>query len=111
MPNIQYFINKAPDGQFYFILFHKGEGILVQSELYPTKQTCLNGVAAVQSNSPYGERIVKKKDRHGKHYFIVRSGNHKEVARSYVYEDYSAMEKDIALVVQHAKRNDIIDKT
>lgn len=45
-----YVVKQAKDGQFYFNLKAGNHEIIASSEMYTTKQACMNGIASVQKN-------------------------------------------------------------
>lgn len=49
-------IKKSKNGEFYFNLRSKGNGeIIATSEMYGSKQSCKNGIAAVKRDAPEAE--------------------------------------------------------
>lgn len=46
-------IKKSKNGDYYFNLRSKGNGeIIATSEMYSSKQNCINGIAAVKRDAP-----------------------------------------------------------
>ncbi|SMC35316.1 YegP family protein [Cellulophaga tyrosinoxydans] len=51
-------IKKSSNGKFYFNLRSKGNGeIIATSEMYNSKQSCKDGIDAVQRDAPNAEVI------------------------------------------------------
>ncbi len=67
--------------EHYFTMLSKSGKVVFRSEGYPTTAARDNGVASVQKNRELRERYsVIEAD--GKHYLILKAGNHQEIARS-----------------------------
>lgn len=49
MSNPKFQVFKGKDGQFYFRLKAANGEVIASSEGYTTKQSCLNGIAAIKS--------------------------------------------------------------
>ena len=45
-------INRSSDDQFYFNLVARNNEIIATSEMYTTKQNCINGINSVKTNAP-----------------------------------------------------------
>ena len=45
-------IKKSADGHFYFTLIAPNNEIIATSEMYTTKQNCINGIESVKQNAP-----------------------------------------------------------
>ena len=45
-------IKKSVDEQFYFVLIAPNNEIIATSEMYTTKQNCINGIESVKENAP-----------------------------------------------------------
>jgi len=45
-------INESSDNQFYFNLVARNNEIIATSEMYTTKQSCINGINSVKTNAP-----------------------------------------------------------
>ena len=45
-------IKRSSDDQFYFNLVARNNEIIATSEMYTTKQNCINGINSVKENAP-----------------------------------------------------------
>ena len=71
----------SESGEHYFTMLSKTGKVVFRSEGYPTTAARDNGLSSVQKNSEIRERYsVVEED--GKHYVILKAGNHQEIARS-----------------------------
>lgn len=69
------------DGQYYFAMLDKDGDVSMRSEGYPTIAGRDNGVASVLKNRDNKDRYAEIEED-GKHYIILKAGNHQEIARS-----------------------------
>ena len=71
----------SDSGEHYFTMLSKTGKVVFRSEGYPTTAARDNGLASVQKNSEIRERYSALEED-GKHYVILKAGNHQEIARS-----------------------------
>jgi uncharacterized protein YegP (UPF0339 family)/outer membrane protein OmpA-like peptidoglycan-associated protein len=76
--------------EHYFSMLSKTGKVVFRSEGYPTTAARDNGMASVQKNCEIRERYSIVEDD-GKHYVILKAGNHQEIARSCPYESADNM--------------------
>lgn len=77
------------DGEFYFVYFENNKLALI-SEGYPTAAIRDVGLESVKKNMKIEKRYVQGTGADGKAGFILRAGNHKEIARSVGYGSAAA---------------------
>jgi uncharacterized protein YegP (UPF0339 family) len=78
------------DGQHYFgVLNAAGDDLRFRSEGYPTTSARDNGIESVQKNID-NEARFSTFERGGKHFVVLKAGNHQEIARSCPYDDAAA---------------------
>ena len=82
--NFKIFQN-SESGEHYFSMLSKTGKVVFRSEGYPTTAARDNGMASVQKNSEIKERYSVVEEE-GKHYVILKAGNHQEIARSCPYD-------------------------
>lgn len=82
--NFRIFQN-AENNEHYFTMLSKTGKVVFRSEGYPTTAARDNGLASVQKNSELRERYSTI-EADGKHYVILKAGNHQEIARSCPYD-------------------------
>jgi uncharacterized protein YegP (UPF0339 family)/outer membrane protein OmpA-like peptidoglycan-associated protein len=75
----------SESGEHYFTMLSKTGKVVFRSEGYPTTAARDNGLASVQKNSEIKERYSVVEEE-GKHYVILKAGNHQEIARSCPYD-------------------------
>ncbi|MDZ7899321.1 MAG: DUF1508 domain-containing protein [Arcicella sp.] len=87
--NFRIFQN-AENNEHYFTMLSKTGKVVFRSEGYPTMAARDNGLASVQKNSEIRERYSTIEED-GKHYVILKAGNHQEIARSCPYDSAEGM--------------------
>ena len=97
---------KGEDGEYYFTYFENGKIALI-SEGYPTTAARDTGLASVQKNMKIAKRYVYGKGADGKDGFILRAGNHKEIARSVGYASAAAASTGAAYLIGTRKRENV----
>lgn len=95
-------IRKAKDGQFYFRLQASNGQVILSSEMYKAKESCLNGIESVKKNAVDPARFEKKVSTSNKPYFVLKAKNHEVVGTSEMYESESARDNGIESVRKHA---------
>ncbi len=78
------------NSEHYFTMLSKTGKVVFRSEGYPTTAARDNGLASVQKNSLLKERYSTIEED-GKHYVILKAGNHQEIARSCPYDSADGM--------------------
>ncbi|HFB99617.1 MAG TPA: DUF1508 domain-containing protein [Phaeodactylibacter sp.] len=70
------------DKKFYFRFKNNKGDIVLTSQGYSTKRTCMNGIESVRKNSQVAERFAPTVARNGKHLFNIVARNGQVVATS-----------------------------
>ncbi len=94
---------RGEDGEHYFTYFENGKIALI-SEGYPTAAVRDKGLASVQKNMKIESRYAYGKGADGKEGFILKAGNHKEIARSVGYASSAAAATGAAYIMGKRKR-------
>ena len=104
-------LKTAKSGQFHFNLLASNGQIILQSEMYETKASALNGISSIQKNAADDtryERLVSKTD---KPYFLLKAGNHQVIGQSQLYESIASRDNGIESVKKNAPEATINDLT
>lgn len=99
------------DGQFHFILKAGNGETILASELYATKSSAQNGIAAVQANAALDERYLKKEAVNGTCYFVLTAANHQVIGVSQMYAEERSRDEGIHSVKQNGSSAEIKDLT
>ncbi|PPC80421.1 MAG: hypothetical protein CTY38_11080 [Methylotenera sp.] len=102
-------LKTAKSGQFHFNLLASNGQIILQSEMYETKASALNGIYSIQKNAADDaryERLVSKTD---KPYFVLKAANHQVIGQSQLYESVASRDNGIESVKKNAPEATIND--
>ena len=102
-------IKTAKNGEFIFNLKAGNGQVILTSEMYKAKASALNGIASVKKNAPDDARYEKKKSTNGKHYFVLKAGNHEIIGTSEMYNDEAGRDNGIASVKTNAPDAEVVD--
>lgn len=106
-----YEISLASDRQYRFILkAGNGEPIL-NSELYKTKASAVNGIESIQKNSGDDARYERLTAKNGKPYFNLKAANHQIIGTSQFYASEASRDKGIESVKTNGSSTTIKDLT
>lgn len=89
-------LKKSSDQQFRFVLKADTGETLLTSELYKTKGSAEQGVAAVQTNCVLGERYELKRASSGQAFFNLKAANHQVIGTSPLHANDAARDADVA---------------
>ena len=97
----KYELYKTDSGKYRFRLkAANGENIL-SSQSYASRSGAVNGVKSVRTNGGNDARFERKEATNGKHYFVLKAGNHQVIAQSQMY----ATQRSCEAGVESIKRN------
>lgn len=98
-------------GEFRFRLKSGNGEVILTGEGYKSRAACENGVASVQKNANDAGRYERKQANSGKHYFVLKAGNHQVIGQSQMYADTKGMEAGIKSVMSNCPSAQIVDQT
>lgn len=104
-------ITTRSNGEFQFNLRAGNGQVILTSEGYQTKASCLNGVESVRKHSEqeaFFDRLVAKD---GRPYFTLTAGNGQVIGHSQMYSSRTARDNGIDSVMLNAPSALVIDKT
>lgn len=107
----KFVITKRKNGEFQFNLLAGNGEVILASEGYASKPSCLNGVKSVMKNAADVKRFEAKIAKNGKHHFNLKATNGQVIGISEMYESQSGCESGIASVRKNAPGATIEDKT
>ncbi|MDF7676723.1 YegP family protein [Neisseriaceae bacterium ESL0693] len=79
-------LTKSDHGQFHFSLVDEAGEMLVQSEMYNSKASALNGIESVRTNAEQESHYDYLTSKNGKFYFNLLAQNKQIVATSRMHE-------------------------
>ena len=104
-------ITARKNGEFQFNLKATNGQVILTSQGYKTKATCLNGVESVKKNSQEEKRFEVKQASNGKPYFNLMATNGQVIGSSQMYASEVNMRNGIASVMKNAPDAQIVDLT
>lgn len=107
----KFVISKRKNGEFQFNLVAGNGEIILTSEGYASKPSCLNGVKSVMKNAAEVKRFESKVAKNGKFHFNLKATNGQVIGSSEMYDSQSTCENGIASVKKNAIDAKIEDKT
>jgi len=107
----KFVISKRKNGEFQFNLVAGNGEIILTSEGYASKPSCMNGVKSVMKNAGEVKRFESKVAKNGKFHFNLKATNGQVIGSSEMYDSQSTCENGIASVKKNAVDAKIEDKT
>jgi uncharacterized protein YegP (UPF0339 family) len=103
-------VKTAKSGQTHFNLLAGNGQVILQSEMYESKASALNGIESIKKNANADrfERLVSKS---GKPYFVIKAGNHQVIGQSQQYESDAGRDNGIESVMKNAPGAEVVDLT
>lgn len=104
-------VKTAKSGQTHFNLLAGNGQIILQSEMYESKASALNGIASIQKNAGMDDRYERLVSKSGKPYFVIKAGNHQVIGQSQQYESEAGRDNGIESVKKSAPDGEVVDLT
>ena len=107
----KFVISPRKDGEFQFNLKAGNGEVILSSEGYTAKPSCLNGIESVKKNAPEDKRYERKEAKNGKFFFNLKAGNGQVIGTSQMYESAASRDKGIESVKRNAPDASTDDQT
>jgi uncharacterized protein YegP (UPF0339 family) len=104
-------VKTAKSGQTHFNLLASNGQVILQSEMYETKASALNGIESIKKNASLDERFDRLESKSGKPYFVIKAGNHQVIGQSQQYESEAGRDNGIESVKKNAPDASVVDLT
>ena len=98
----KFVITSRKNGEFQFVLKAGNGQVILASQGYEAKSSCLNGIESVRKNSMDDARFERKESSNGKPFFNLKASNGQIIGTSEMYESTSACENGIESVKKNA---------
>ncbi len=99
------------NGEFYFRLKAKNGEVILTSQGYKSKASCMNGVESVKKNAESKERFEIKEAKDGRVFFNLKATNGQIIGSSQMYKSESGMKNGIVSVQKNAAEGKVKDLT
>ncbi len=107
----KFVISQRANGDFQFNLKSDNGQVILSSQGYASKVSCVNGVESVRSNSQEDGRFERLTASNGKFYFNLKSSNGQVVGSSQMYEAETGCANGIESVKRNAPEASVEDET
>jgi len=107
----KFVISTRKNGEFQFNLKAGNGEIILTSEGYSAKASCLNGIESVRKNAADDNRYDRKEAKNGKPFFNLKASNGQIIGSSEMYESASGRDKGIESVKRNAPDATVDDQT
>lgn len=107
----KFVVDKRSNGEFQFNLKAGNGLVILASEGYAAKASCLNGVDSVRKNSQDEARYERKTASNGKPFFNLTATNGQVIGSSQMYADEAGRDNGIASVKSNAPGAELADET
>ena len=104
-------ITLRKNNEFQFNLVASNGQVILTSEGYVQKASCMNGIESVRKNAPEDARYERKVSSNEKFYFNLKATNGQIIGTSQMYKSEASREKGIQSVKNNAPEAKIDDQT
>ncbi len=94
-------VKKSRNRKFYFNLLSGNGEIVLTSQMYANRSSCIKGIKSVQTNARSKDRYQSRKAKSGREMFVLKAGNHRVIGTSQLYKNKSALNSGIKAVMKN----------
>lgn len=91
------------NGEFYFRLKAKNGEVILSSQGYKAKASCLNGIESVKKNAADESKFEIKEAKDGRCFFNLKATNGQIIGSSQMYKTESGLKNGIASVQKNSE--------
>lgn len=107
----KFVISQRANGDYQFNLKASNGQVILTSQGYAAKPSCLNGIESVRNNSKEDGRFERLTSSNGKFYFNLKATNGQVVGSSQMYESEASRDNGIESVKNNAPDASVEDET
>lgn len=107
----KFMLTQRANGEFQFNLLAANNQVILSSQGYNAKASCINGINSVKANATHDQLYERLNSQDGKYYFNLLSTNRQVIGTSQMYGAAASMENGIASVKSNAPDAETIDET
>lgn len=96
------------NGQYYFNLKASNGQIILTSEGYIYRSSCVDGIQSVRNNSPIENRYSRKIASNGQYYFTLHGANGEVIGTGETYVTPQGRDAGIEGVKRYAPNADLV---
>ena len=105
----KFVVTVRKDGDFQFNLLATNGQVILTSQGYASKASCLNGIESVKKNAQNEAQFDKKVAKNGKPYFNLMATNGQVIGASQMYASERTMLAGIASVMRNAPDSPVVE--
>ena len=105
----KFVVSVRKDGDFQFNLLATNGQVILTSQGYNSKASCLNGIESVKKNAQVIERFDCKVAKNGKPYFNLMATNGQVIGASQMYASERTMKAGIQSVMRNAPEAVVVE--
>ena len=105
----KFVVTVRKDGDFQFNLLATNGQVILTSQGYASKASCLNGIESVKKNAQNEGQFDKKVAKNGKPYFNLMATNGQVIGASQMYASERTMLAGIASVMRNAPDAPVVE--
>jgi uncharacterized protein YegP (UPF0339 family) len=106
----KFVVTVRKNGEFQFNLKATNGQVILTSEGYTKKESCLNGIESVRKNGPIEDRYEIKVAKNGKPFFNLKATNGQVIGSSQMYASERTMKQGIASVMRNAADSPVVEE-
>ena len=106
----KFVVTVRKDGEFQFNLKATNGQVILTSQGYASKASCMNGIESVKKNAQNEAQFDKKGAKNGKPYFNLMATNGQVIGASQMYASERTMKAGIASVMKNAPEAPVIEE-
>ena len=106
----KFVVSVRKNGEFQFNLKATNGQVILTSEGYVKKESCLNGIESVKKNAAIAERFEVKVAKNGKPFFNLKASNGQIIGSSQMYASERTMKQGIASVMKNAPEAPVVEE-
>ena len=106
----KFVVTVRKDGDFQFNLLATNGQVILTSQGYASKASCLNGIESVKKNAQNEAQFDKKVAKNGKPYFNLMATNGQVIGASQMYASERTMKAGIASVQKNAPEAPVVEE-
>ena len=107
----KFYIRKAANGQFYFVLKAGNNETILTGETYTTKQSCKDGIESVRRHSTDDSNYRNHVASNGQFYFTLVARNGEVIGTSETYATTWGRDNGQVSVKASAPKAEVVDQT
>ena len=106
----KFIVSVRKNGEFQFVLKATNGQVILVSEGYVKKESCLSGIESVKKNAPVEARYEIKTAKNGKPFFNPKATNGQVIGSSQMYASERTMKIGLASVMKNAPDAPVIEE-